>query len=130
MPSEMEGSMAQGIIGEARAAIDSLATTQVLAEFIAGTRYDDLPPQVIADAKLAILDWLGSALAGAREEPARMARAVVRGFGSSDEATVLPEGRASAAGAGPAEGGAPPTPGVDGRPKGAASPAARPARPA
>jgi 2-methylcitrate dehydratase PrpD len=100
----MEGNMAQGIIGEARATAVSSATTQVLAEFIAGTRYDDLPPQVIADAKLAILDWLGSALAGAREEPARMARAVVRGLGASDEAAVLPAGRASAAGAALANG--------------------------
>src|SRR3954452_10591206 len=98
--------MAQGIadLTGARRMGDSTATTQVLAEFIAGTRYDDLPPQVIADAKLAILDWLGSALAGAREEPARMARAVVRGLGTSDEATVLPAGLASAAGAALANG--------------------------
>lgn len=78
--------------------------SRLLAEFIAGTRYEDFPPQVIADAKLTILDWLGSALAGAREEPARMARAVVRGFGASDEATILPVGRSSAAGAALANG--------------------------
>ena len=78
--------------------------SRILAEFIAATRYDDLPPQIIADAKLTILDWLGSALAGAHEEAARMARAVVRGFGTSDEATVFPSGRASAAGAALANG--------------------------
>ena len=76
-------------------ATDSGAT-HTLAAFLAGVRYDDLPPQVIADARVAILDWLGSALSGALEEPARIARAVVRGFGASDEATLLPEGRASA----------------------------------
>lgn len=96
--------MVQRIIQDARGASKSYATTQTLAEFVAGVCYDDLPAQVIADAKLAILDWLGSALAGAREEPARMARAVVRGLGASDEATVLPEGRASAAGAALANG--------------------------
>jgi 2-methylcitrate dehydratase PrpD len=70
--------------------------TQTLAAFLAAVRYDDLPPRVIADAKLAILDWLGSALSGALEEPARIARTVVRGFGASDEASLLPEGRVSA----------------------------------
>lgn len=77
---------------------------RLLAEFIVGTRYEDFPPSVVAAAKLTILDWLGSALAGAHEEPARMARAVVRGFGTSDEATLFPTGRASAAGAALANG--------------------------
>ncbi len=70
--------------------------TQALAAFLASVRYDDLPLQVIADTQVAILDWLGSALSGALEEPARIARAVVRGFGTSDEASLLPEGRTSA----------------------------------
>lgn len=70
--------------------------TATLATFLAGVRYDDLPPRVVADTQVAILDWLGSALAGALEEPARIARFVARGFGASDEATLLPEGRASA----------------------------------
>lgn len=74
----------------------STGATQTLAAFLAAVRYDDLPPQVIADAKLAILDWLGSALSGALEEPARIARTVMRGFGASDEATILPEERGSA----------------------------------
>lgn len=73
-----------------------IGPTQTLSAFLAAVRYDDLPPQVIADAKLAILDWLGSALSGALEEPARIARTVARGFGASDEATILPEGRGSA----------------------------------
>jgi 2-methylcitrate dehydratase PrpD len=83
---------------------DNPGATHTLAAFLAGVRYDDLPPQVIADAKLAILDWLGSALAGALEEPARIARVVARGFGASDEATVLPDGRASASAAALANG--------------------------
>lgn len=73
--------------------------TQTLAEFSATTTYADLPEQAIADAKLAILDWFGSALAGALEPPARMARAVVRSFGTSDDATLFPGERSSAAGA-------------------------------
>lgn len=75
-----------------------------LAEVLATTRYEDLPPLAVNDTVRAILDWLGSALAGALEPPARMAQAVVAGFGVSDEATVFGAGRASAAGAALANG--------------------------
>lgn len=70
--------------------------TQILAEFLAGVDYAALPAAVLADTKLAVLDWLGSALAGALEEPARIARTVVQDFGSSSAASLLPAGRASA----------------------------------
>lgn len=73
--------------------------TQRLAEFAAATTYDDLPAPVIEQAKLAILDWFGSMLAGALEPPARIAREVVRLLGASDDATLFPHGRSSAAGA-------------------------------
>lgn len=83
---------------------DEPPVSQALAEFAAATRYDDLPPAALADAKLAILDWLGSALAGALQEPARLARQVVRGLGRSDEATVFAGERSSAGGAALANG--------------------------
>ena len=73
--------------------------TQTLAEFAAATAYNDLPAPVIAQAKLAILDWFGSMLAGALESPARMAREVTALLGTSDDAALFPYGRASAAGA-------------------------------
>ena len=41
--------------------------------------YDDLPPDVVQRRYRATLDWLGSALAGALEPPARMAQRVARG---------------------------------------------------
>ncbi|MDQ6907001.1 MAG: MmgE/PrpD family protein [Chloroflexota bacterium] len=75
------------------------SSTQHLAEFAATTMYDDLPAPVIAQAKLAILDWFGSMLAGALEPPARIAREVVALFGASDDAALFPRGRSSAAGA-------------------------------
>jgi 2-methylcitrate dehydratase PrpD len=78
--------------------------SRVLAGFLARVRFDDLPAAVVADAKLAVLDWFGSALAGALEEPARIAREVVAGLGVADEASVLPAMRASAAGAALANG--------------------------
>jgi 2-methylcitrate dehydratase PrpD len=73
--------------------------TQILAAFAAATTFSDLPAQVVADAKLAILDWFGSMLAGSLEPPARMARDVVRLLGVADDAALFPAGRSSAAGA-------------------------------
>ncbi len=75
-----------------------------LAEFLAGVAFSELPSVVIADTKLAVLDWFGSAMVGALEPPAQMARSVVAGFGSADEATVLPGTRSSALGAALANG--------------------------
>jgi 2-methylcitrate dehydratase PrpD len=82
----------------------SSAVTRALAEFLADTTYEDLPSTVIDDAKRAALDWLGSALAGALEPPARMAQRVALALGASSDATVLAAGRASAAAAALANG--------------------------
>jgi len=75
------------------------ATTGVsrrLAEHLAETSYRDLPPEVVEECKRAAIDWLGSALAGALEPPARLAQRVAHGFGASNEATMFSSGRASA----------------------------------
>ncbi len=71
---------------------------------MSATSIADLPASAIVDTHRSILDWLGSALAGALEPPARMAQRVVATFGASDEATVFAAGRASAAGAALANG--------------------------
>ena len=73
--------------------------TRALAEALAATRYSDLPPDVIEHARRSVTDWLGSALAGSIEQPARLAQQVAAGFGASKEATVFGAGRASAAAA-------------------------------
>ncbi len=70
--------------------------SRFLAEFVAEARWADLSPETVAATEIAVLDWFGSVLAGAHEPPAQMVRAVVAGFGRSDEATVFPAGRASA----------------------------------
>jgi 2-methylcitrate dehydratase PrpD len=75
-----------------------------LAEFLAAARYPDLPPSVVEDGRRSILDWLGSALAGSLEPPARMAQRFVASLGASDEATVFSGKRSSAAGAALANG--------------------------
>jgi 2-methylcitrate dehydratase PrpD len=73
--------------------------TRQLAEFLVTACWNDLPATVIEDARRSVLDWLGSALAGALEPPARMAQNVAAGFGRSSESTVFATGRASAAAA-------------------------------
>ena len=78
--------------------------SKILADFCARATFERLPPQVVADTERAVLDWLGSALAGALEGPARMAREVVAKLGRSDDATVFSGGRSSAAGAALANG--------------------------
>jgi 2-methylcitrate dehydratase PrpD len=81
-----------------------LPLTRSLAEILSATAYADLPPAVVADTQRAILDWFGSALAGALEPPAQMVRTWVARLGTSDESSVFAGGRASAAGAALANG--------------------------
>lgn len=80
------------------------SASQRLAAFAARARFADMPPAAVADTRRAVLDWIGSALAGAIEPPARMTQRVVAGLGQSEEATVFGAGRASAAGAALANG--------------------------
>jgi 2-methylcitrate dehydratase PrpD len=68
----------------------------MLAEVLAATRYEDLPRDVIEHAQRSVTDWLGSALGGSIEKPARLAQQVAARFGTSNEATVFGGGRASA----------------------------------
>jgi 2-methylcitrate dehydratase PrpD len=73
--------------------------TRQLADFLFAARWENLPPDIVEDARRSVLDWLGSALAGALEPPARMAQDIAAGFGRSREATIFAAGRASAAAA-------------------------------
>jgi 2-methylcitrate dehydratase PrpD len=70
--------------------------TQLLAENLAALRPQDMPHEAIEATRRAVLDWLGSALAGSLEPPARMAQSVAASFGASGEAVVFSAGRASA----------------------------------
>jgi 2-methylcitrate dehydratase PrpD len=78
--------------------------TRQLSEVLARTAWTDLPPDTIDHARRAVLDWLGSALAGALEPPARMAQRVAHSLGESSEATLFAAGRGSAAAAALANG--------------------------
>lgn len=71
--------------------------SEQLARLVEETRLSDLTVAVVTMAKLSVLDWLGSALAGSTREPAVMARQVIDEFGGAPQATVFPEGRKSSA---------------------------------
>ena len=81
------------------AAIEPTAITRRLAATLAATTAADLSPETLGHAQRAVLDWLGSVMAGAIEPPARMAQRVAAGLGRSDEAMLFAGGRASAAAA-------------------------------
>ena len=78
--------------------------SRILADFLASTAWSDLPRSAVVDTQRSILDWLGSAMAGSIEPPARIAQQVVVSLGARDEATVFSSRRASAAGAALANG--------------------------
>jgi len=78
--------------------------TAALANVLAHVTYAELPDTVVTHAKRAVLDWLGSALAGSREPQARMAQLVVDHMGVASDATMFGAGRSSAVGAALANG--------------------------
>ncbi|WP_211229904.1 MmgE/PrpD family protein [Desulfovirgula thermocuniculi] len=63
-----------------------------MAGFTCGLSFRSLPREAVHMAKLALLDWVASAVAGGREAPARMALKVIRGQGGYPQATLLSEG--------------------------------------
>ncbi len=63
--------------------------TRVLGRFVADLRYENIPESVRERAKLALLDWAGSALAGLDSESARKVGGLVEELGGPAEATVV-----------------------------------------
>ncbi|ETN43912.1 uncharacterized protein HMPREF1541_11043 [Cyphellophora europaea CBS 101466] len=63
--------------------------TLQLAEFLSRLQYDDLPPQVILQAKKSILNALACGLGYARHAPAEKVFSMIRTGQASEEATIL-----------------------------------------
>ena len=63
--------------------------TKGLSQFICSTNYEDLPGEVVKAAKLAILDFIGVAMAGSKELSSRIIIDTVRQDQSLGEATVI-----------------------------------------
>ncbi|MFL4969969.1 MAG: MmgE/PrpD family protein [Xanthobacteraceae bacterium] len=73
--------------------------TQVLAEFAAALRYEDLPPAAIDHCKTVLLDTLACALAGHQGEETHQVAGLAGALAQSDEASIIGGDRLSLAGA-------------------------------
>jgi 2-methylcitrate dehydratase PrpD len=71
------------------AAPTGLGLTNELARFLSGIRYEDLPPAAVHEAKRAMLDWIGCALAGSSHSTVNVLLATFEDLGSVPVATVL-----------------------------------------
>src|SRR5688572_15575832 len=68
-----------------------------LSGYATALRYEDLPAEVVHQAKRLIIDTVGCALGGAQSEPARIARDIAGEVTSSHPATVIFSGKRSSA---------------------------------
>src|SRR5476651_373331 len=66
-----------------------------LSAYAAALRYEDLPPEVVQQAKRLIVDTVGCALGGYASEPAKIAREIAGTVTSSKPATVIGSGQRS-----------------------------------
>ena len=66
-----------------------------LSSYGANLRYDDLPPEVVHQAKRMIIDTIGCALGGYDSEPARVALDIAGTVTSATPATILVSNRAT-----------------------------------
>jgi 2-methylcitrate dehydratase PrpD len=71
------------------AAPTGLGITSTLARFLSGIRYEDLSPEALHQARRAVLDWTGCALAGSTHPTVKALLATLDDLGSMPVATVL-----------------------------------------
>lgn len=67
----------------------AVSLSRQLAEFVVRLRPEDLPGEVIADARWRMLDTVGVALAGSRMDYAAIVRDVIGDMGGREEATSI-----------------------------------------
>jgi len=63
--------------------------TAKLARFVTDLKFDDVPPKALQTAKVAVRDCLGVALAGSREEDAKICAEIVRQENAKEETSVI-----------------------------------------
>ena len=71
--------------------------TAKIARFVAETQFEKIPSKAIETAKIAVRDCLGVALAGSKEEDAKICAEIARQEGAKEEATVIGQGFKSSA---------------------------------
>ena len=74
------------------AALTGLGITSALARFLSAIRFEDLSPAAVHEAKRAVLDWVGCALAGSTHPTVNVLLATLDELGSAPVATVLGRG--------------------------------------
>ena len=74
------------------AASRGLQITSKFARFIAEMRFEDLTPAAVHEAKRAVLDWLGCALAGSTHPTVKILLQTFKDVGSVPVATVIGQG--------------------------------------
>ena len=67
----------------------SQGPTRALARFVAGSKFEQLPPDVVHEARRAILNWAGCAVGASRHETVERALAALAPFFGPPQATVL-----------------------------------------
>jgi 2-methylcitrate dehydratase PrpD len=70
----------------------ALSAARRLARFVLGLRLEDVPPDVVARARLLVLDTLGNSLAACRDDFARAVIEAAERLGGPADATVLGSG--------------------------------------
>src|SRR5262245_8145761 len=66
--------------------------TAKIAAFTTGLKYESIPPKALETAKIAVRDCLGVALAGSREEDAKICAEVARQENAKAETSVIGQG--------------------------------------
>jgi len=66
-----------------------MTVAKELAHYIGQLKFADLPPEIVDQTKLCILDWIGAALPGSRQKPVRMLMEVLRTGGGKGECTII-----------------------------------------
>jgi 2-methylcitrate dehydratase PrpD len=66
--------------------------TRMLAQFVAQTRFGDLPRRLVDNLKIALLDTIGAAFVGSVQPWAQRIVAVAQALGGKPEATVISQG--------------------------------------
>lgn len=67
-------------------------TTQKLAQFVADAHWSDVPEKVRHEGTRAILNWVGVAIGGCRDETVDLMIEVLRDFSGCEQATLLGRG--------------------------------------
>ncbi len=68
-----------------------------IAKFVVDAKFEKFPPKALETAKTAVLDCLGVALAGSREECAKISAQIARQEAAKEEATVIGQGMKTSA---------------------------------